>query len=299
MPTTIEKCYQKFITKKRLAGLSEKSVHNYQLFIGMFVKFIGKDTFVDTLTTDMIDAYLDYQVQRPLSMATLATYVRNAKIFLLWLETTYNISVDASEIIVPKTPKTTPRIYSDEDIRLIFSSVSCENDWLRLRNSAMIALMLDSGLRQSEVCYLKHCDVDFTSNILRVHGKGRKERLVPLGTFSKHFIQDYLSICPYESEWLFVARRDGKITNNTLKLLVSKLAKNLPFEFSCHKLRHNFATNYCIDQYEEFGRVDIYSLMAIMGHEDVKTTERYLHFAMQILASKQHVSHLDKIMNIG
>lgn len=299
MPITIDNCLQKFITRKRLAGLAEKSIHDYEMFINMFVKFIGEDTLVDTLTHDMIDAYLDYQVQRPLAMATLATYIRNAKIFLLWVEDTYNVSVNASEIVVPKTPKTTPRIYSADDIRLIFSTISCENEWLRLRNCAMVALMLDSGLRQSEVCRLKHCDVDFNSNILRVHGKGGKERLVPLGAFSKQFILDYLNICPYESDSLFVARNDGTVTNNSLKLTVSKIAKKLPFEFSCHKLRHNFATNYCIDQYEEFGRVDIYSLMAIMGHENIETTERYLHFAMQILASKQHVSHLDKIMQTG
>lgn len=299
MPVAIDKCFQKFITEKRLAGLLEKSIYDYQIFIGMFIDYIGADILVENFSSDMVDTYLNYLVQRPLAMATLATYIRNAKIFLLWLETTYSISVNASKIVIPKTPKTTPRIYSDEDIRLIFCSVSCESEWLRLRNSAMISLMLDSGLRQSEVCRLKHCDIDFVSNIIRVHGKGGKERLVPLGTFSKRFIQDYLNICPFESEWLFVARRNGNVTNNSLKLLISKLGKNLPFEFSCHKLRHNFATNYCIDQYEQFGRVDIYSLMAIMGHENIKTTERYLHFAMQIWASKQHISHLDKIMKTG
>lgn len=296
---TIENALNKYITKKQLAGLADKSIHNYKMFISFFVRFIGEDTPVTALTPDMVDSYLDYQVQRPLSKATLATYIRNAKIFLQWIERTYNVSVDASEIVVPKTPKTAPRIYSNEDIRLIFSAITCENEWLRLRNCAMVALMLDSGLRQSEVCHLKHCDVDFNSNILRVHGKGGKERLVPLGTFSKQFILDYLNICPYESKYLFVARHDGAVTNNTLKLAIRKIAKKLPFEFSCHKLRHNFATNYCIDQYEECGRVDIYSLMAIMGHENIETTEGYLHFAMQVLASKQHVSHLDKIMKTG
>ena len=72
--------------------------------------------------------------------------------------------------------------------------------------------------------------------------------------------------------------------------------KKLPFEFSSHKLRHNFATNYLLDQYERFGQMDIYQLMAIMGHEDISTTRRYLHEANGILAVRGCISHLDKVM---
>ena len=85
------------------------------------------------------------------------------------------------------------------------------------------------------------------------------------------------------------------LTPDSVKHLISKIGKCLPFPFSSHKLRHNFATNYCLDQYEKHGQIDVYSLMILMGHEDVKTTERYLHFAKQIIASRQHISHLDAI----
>ena len=85
------------------------------------------------------------------------------------------------------------------------------------------------------------------------------------------------------------------MTCDSVKHMVYKLADKLDFELSSHKLRHNFATNYCIDQYEARGQVDIYSLMYLMGHEDVETTQRYLHFAMEIIATRNHVSHLDKV----
>ena len=80
-----------------------------------------------------------------------------------------------------------------------------------------------------------------------------------------------------------------------VKNFMWNLAQKLPFEFSSHKLRHNFATNYCIDQYEKHGFVDIYKLMILTGHEDVKTTNRYLHIANQIIVSRESVSHIDKI----
>lgn len=296
---TIEDAYKKFKYSKRLAGLSKKSICDYDLFVGMFIRYIGADMDVHTLSVDIVNDYIEHQVSRDLSRATLATYVRNLKIFLRWIESTCQISVCASDIVVPKTPKTTPRIYSDADIALIFSSISCESEWLTFRNCSMVALMLDSGLRQSEVCSLRKEDVDFHSHILKVHGKGDKERLVPLGRFSKQYIDKYLHVCPFDSPLLFVGRRGEKVTPDALKHLVGKIGRKLPFPFSCHRLRHNFATNYCVDQYTCKGQIDIYSLMAIMGHENVKTTERYLHIAMQIMASRNHISHLDRVMALS
>jgi site-specific recombinase XerD len=86
------------------------------------------------------------------------------------------------------------------------------------------------------------------------------------------------------------------LTANTVRLMVSKLSKQLPFTFSSHKLRHNSAINYCLDQYEKYGTIDIYKLMALLGHEDIKTTRRYLHLANQIIASKSNISHMDKVI---
>ena len=80
-----------------------------------------------------------------------------------------------------------------------------------------------------------------------------------------------------------------------IKFLMQKISNDLDFTFSSHKLRHNFATNYCLDEYEKRGVVDIYKLMVLLGHEDIKTTRRYLYLANQIIASNSNVSHLDKI----
>lgn len=80
-------------------------------------------------------------------------------------------------------------------------------------------------------------------------------------------------------------------------MFVNSLSNKLPFDLSAHKLRHNFATNYILDQYKEKGKVDIYQLKALMGHSDIETTERYLHIANEIIASNNSISHLDNIFN--
>ena len=97
-------------------------------------------------------------------------------------------------------------------------------------------------------------------------------------------------------DYFFLERdRNSPITDNAVKLLVNRMAKKLPFEFSAHKLRHNFATNYCLDQYEANGQIDIYRLKVLLGHSELKTTEMYLHIANEIIASQTHISHLDKV----
>lgn len=88
----------------------------------------------------------------------------------------------------------------------------------------------------------------------------------------------------------------NNICCDAVKHLISKVAKQLPFDFSSHKLRHNFATNYCIDQYEKYGRIDIFQLMSIMGHENIATTQKYLHYAMDIIAARADVSHINKLI---
>lgn len=128
-----------------------------------------------------------------------------------------------------------------------------------------------------------------------VRGKGDKERTVPLGRLTQHFMKEYVAACPFRSDTLFVNCQGDSLTGNTVKLMVARLADVLPFELSSHKLRHNFATNYCIDQYEHKSQVDIYRLMYLMGHEDVETTRRYLHFAYEVIASRDSISHLDRL----
>lgn len=132
---------------------------------------------------------------------------------------------------------------------------------------------------------------------MTVHGKGNKERIVPMGILTQKYLQKYLELCPYESKYFFVGSTGEPLSCNAVKLFVSRLADNLPFELSSHKLRHNFATNYCIDQYRQFSQVDIYHLMYLMGHEDIATTKRYLHIAYEIIASEGCISHLDMVMS--
>ncbi|MBQ8803345.1 MAG: tyrosine-type recombinase/integrase [Tyzzerella sp.] len=293
---TLQLAFDNFIFSRQIQGLAEKSIDCYVSFIKPFVAHIGSDLNISALNRDLVNGYINTLLKRTLSRATVSTYIRHIKIFLKWIEEEYEICVQADKIKVPKTPKKVLHIYTDDEIVQIFNMVHAEEEWLRVRNCCIIALMLDSGLRQNEVCTLLRAEINFQSCTMKICGKGNKERVVPFGKITKHYMTLYNNLCPYQSEYFLVARHGDSLTTNAVKLFMRKIAIQLPFPFSSHKLRHNFATNYCINQYEQHGKVDIYALMLLMGHEDVETTQRYLHFAQQIIATKTSISHLDKVL---
>lgn len=291
----LSEAFEEFILSRRLADLSAKTVKDYRQFIIPFVVAVGSDKGIEDITQGNISTYIETLLNKPLSKATRSTYIRHLKVFLKWLNDNYSVSYEYKRVKVPKSPKKRVKIYSEEELLEIFEHVHAESEWLTIRNQCIIALMYDSGLRQSEVCTLERAKVAYSENRMVVRGKGNKERTVPLGGLTARLMREYLELCPYKSKMVFVNRRGDALTCNAVKLLVSKLSHSLPFELSSHKLRHNFATNYCIDQYEERGQVDIYRLMILMGHEDIETTKRYLHHANEIIGAKDCISHLDKV----
>lgn len=292
---TLQQCFDEFILSRRLADLSPKTVLDYRQFIEPFLRSVSPELPLDELGQDKITCYISGLLGRPLSKSTRSTYIRHLKVFLKWMQEEYPVRYEYKRIKVPKSPKKNVRIYSPDELMEIFSHIRSENDWLTMRNKCIVALMYDSGLRQSEVCSLRRSGVSFGEKRLTVYGKGCKQRTVPLGSLTARFMKEYLSLCPFRSDKVFVSRHGDDLTNNAVKLLISKISSELPFEFSSHKLRHNFATNYCIDQYEEHGQVDIYRLMILLGHEDIETTRRYLHHANEIISTKNCISHLDKL----
>lgn len=282
---------------KKLAGVTDKTLQCYRDFVGAFLRYLGSMPLSD-LTPGIYQGYFLSLYKRQISKASVATYIRHIKIFLKWLQEEYNLPLDAQKIRVPKSPKKNPHIYDDDEIRQIFRVIRKDDSWLSSRNCAVVSLMLDSGLRQNETCTLRRKDLNWQFRYAKVSGKGEKERFVPLGNLSLRFLKEYLEKCPYDGEFVFYTKDGEPMTRNTVKLFMHKLSCGLPFEFSSHKLRHNFATNFLIDQYYEKGSMDIYALLTILGHEDVKTTERYLHIANQVVYSRSHISHMDKVFGL-
>lgn len=293
----IKFAFEKFILDREAKGLSPKSLRNYVEFNRKFLEYIG-DLEMEVLDLDAVRQYAKSLNARKVSKATVAAHMRHIKAFLTWANEEFDLGFPVKKIPIPKTPKKDIHLYNAGEIRTIFQTVSGSVPWIKKRNQVIVALMLDSGLRQAEVCNVLLKDVDFTENVFKVVGKGGKERSVPFGKLAKRLIFRYQDVCPFESPYLLVGNDGKQLTGNAVKLLIQKTKRRVPFELSSHKLRHNFATNYCIDMYERKGTMDPYALMAILGHESMDTTMRYIHLAQEQIACKGSLSHLDMLNNL-
>ena len=292
---TLYDAFLEFVIDRKSQALTFKTLEFYENTLRVFIKYLGRETDISTITHRKIKDYAIELQSRNLSKATVASYLRSVKVFLRWVHGEYSLSFDPARIRVPKSPKKKVHIYSDREIYQIFDLIRASVPWITARNRAMVALMLDSGIRQSEVCGLLREFVDTSSGLMKVYGKGDKERYVPVGTFALRFLDDYLAQCPYQSEYVFLSIDGRPITANTVRQFTYKLQKKLPFEFSSHRLRHNFATNYCLDSLAERKTTGVYDLSIIMGHTSIETTKRYEHLAHELIAANSCISHLDKV----
>lgn len=294
---TVLEALDEFIFEKQVAGLSSSTIDNYRTTLTVFSRYLG-DPSIDSLTYKVVSGYVLYLYDCDLSRASVSSYIRNIRIFLRWVNREYGLSFDPAKVKIPRSPKKVVHIYSDDEIRHIFEVIATSIPWITARNKAIVALMLDSGIRQCEVCNLLRKDVDRERSIMKVTGKGSKERMVPLGNFSIRMLDDYLAQCPYENAYVFMDRIGNPMSKNAVKLFTYRLEKDLPFQFSSHKLRHNFATNYCIDHVHEKGSSDVFDLSILMGHESIETTKKYEHFAHEIIAVENSISHLDSVYDV-
>ena len=295
----LSEAMQLFIRDRQLLYCSPKTIEGYNDVLGRFIRFTG-DIELEELKIQIIRNYNAALVERQISKASVGSYLRTIKAFINYLEDNEYLPEGrlAKKIKVPRQPKKVIQLFTPEEVEKIFEAVEAEEEWLIVRNRLIIALMYDSGLRQGEIPKLTFKETDFANKVMLVHGKGDKERLVPFGRVTDELLRDYMKLCPFkESELLIIGRRGEPVTNDSIKKMMHRLSEKTGLvELSCHKLRHNFATNWCIQGYERDGYVDNIKLAVLMGHEDLATTQRYMHAAQSIVSTTHFRSHLDDII---
>ncbi|MCB9678504.1 MAG: site-specific tyrosine recombinase XerD [Alphaproteobacteria bacterium] len=191
----------------------------------------------------------------------------------------------------PRFTHPLPTVLSFETVEALLDAPDRSTP-LGARDAAMLAVLYSSGLRVSELVKLPWRNVDAEVGLLRVHGKGDKERLVPVGQRALEAIRSYLqtsrpaldpgNACPA----LFVSKRGSAMTRQNFWVRITQYAKlvGIPGKVSPHVLRHSFATHLL-----EHG-ADLRSLQAMLGHADISTTQIYTHVSRARLA-RMHREH--------
>ena len=233
------------------------------------------------------------ELSMTLRAASQARYISTLRRFYRHLLARGQIIADPTlKIAMPAKPSRLPKVLSEKQVEALLG-VPQTDTLLGLRDRAMLETLYATGLRVSELVGLKLHEVNFDMGVVRVFGKGSKERLVPLGEEAIDWMRDYLAearpalLNGQQSDDLFVTKRGSAMTRQAFWQLIKRhavLAGIDPARLSPHVLRHAFATHLL-----NHG-ADLRVVQLLLGHSDISTTQIYTHIARERLKSlhKQH-----------
>jgi integrase/recombinase XerD len=288
------KRFKRFLQVEK--GLSENSVYSYTYDLKKFNEFLeDQNKSILSATQDDILRFLaNEKTKKQNSSRTLARSLAAIRQFYSYMSisTGGNIQNPSVKIETPQIQKSLPDFLSREELESLFNSIS-EDDIYELRDKTIFELLYSCGLRISEAIELKFHDIDFENKLIRVMGKGSKERIVPMGEQAIKLIRLYISksrpviLGTRASEFLFISKKGSLLNRKSVWRLIkgycarTDLVKNI----TPHTLRHSFATHLL-----ENG-ADLRSVQELLGHMDISTTQVYTHLArkqMQEIHKKFH-----------
>jgi len=232
----------------------------------------------------------------PVSAATVHGHVRTLRAFFGWLVAEGLIETSpARDLKPPKVCRKVVSTLSDDEIRAILGVLAPVNS-SNARNQTIVMLLLDTGLRMGELINLKMDDVHMNEGLLKVMGKGKKERIVPMGSNAQRALQRYLFRYrpkPLHSaiEKVFLSVLGKPLTENGMKLIFHRLAKKSGVvRLHAHLCRHTFATRFLING------GDVFTLQQILGHSTLEMVRHYVNLAANHVAIQhQKFSPLDRL----
>jgi len=282
-------------------GVSPHTLRSYGLDIRQFARFLGGQGFHDMVPgptrwqeVDPIDvrAFLASGYGR-LSPATLGRKLSALRTFFNFLVRenllTRNPALSVDRI---KQAEKHPDFLSVDDMFRILEVPSSDSP-LGVRDRAMLELLYGAGIRVGELVGLNLADLDLRERLLLVRGKGRKERIVPMGSKAKEALQTYLGLRSTafgkspDPEALFLNYRGGRLTSRSVERIVKRycLLAGLVRDVGPHALRHSFATHLLA------GGADLRAIQELLGHASLSTTQRYTHVAVEQLMEVYDKAH--------
>lgn len=276
-------------------GLSENSLSSYRSDLCLYEKWLSDQKAADILqcTEVEIQSYFAWLLGRGYSSKTLARLLSCFRGFYQYAKREGLISIDPTLTIdAPKLGRKLPDLLSEEEVERLLLAPDVD-DTIELRDRAMLELLYASGLRVSELVHLELADISLTQGIIRVMGKGSKERIVPMGLEAMEWLERYFLVsrpsllADKQAAECFLSRRGQGMTRQAFWYRIKHygvragIAKNL----SPHTVRHAFATHLLNNG------ADLRVVQLLLGHSDLSTTQIYTHIATARLQSIHQEHH--------
>ena len=269
-------------------GLSNNTVKAYEADISSFFQWLdNEDLKYKNLQEDHINQYISFLFQRKMRSSSVNRKISSIKSFYIFLvKRNFVINSPLNDLVTPKQEKYLPESMSEAEVDKLLNSPDVSNK-IENRDKAMIEMLYATGMRISELVNLKITDVDMKRCVVKVFGKGSKERLVPFGETALDSLKSYLNDREQSSsKEIFLSNRGKKMTRVAFwqRVKIYLIRENLKNSISPHTLRHAFATHLLNRG------ADLRSVQLLLGHSDLSTTQIYTHIAKQRLSDvlKKH-----------
>jgi integrase/recombinase XerD len=276
-------------------GLSDNSIKSYDFDLILFKKFLDLNKIKDTphnckSETVKIYLYKNLSDKKSRSQARSISALKSFFNYLVFEGLIKDSPI--SNIEAPKLERKLPEVLTEDEINQLIKSVDL-NHVFGQRNKTIIEVLYGTGIRVSELVNLKLSNIFFKESILKVNGKGDKERFVPLGKIASTEIKTYINIRDRmkidskNTDILFINRYGRKLTRSMIFKIITDASRSIGLEkkISPHTLRHSFATHLLKNG------ADLRTIQLILGHESITTTEIYTHldtFHLEEVLKKYH-----------
>lgn len=263
-------------------NLSKNTISSYRNDIAAFNSLL-KDCGIDDpseISSEHISNFFKSLKELGLSNTSAARYFSSLKGFFSYLmRNNYIIKNPIDKIPAPKLSKKLPEVLTVNEIESILSKPKV-NDKLGVRDKAILELFYACGTRVSELIYLKTADLFLKEEVIRVFGKGSKERIIPIGSSAIEWVEEYqkksrpLLLKKLKSEgFLFLNSRGSKLSRMGIWKIIDRYVKEAKIKKAVHPhtFRHSFATHLLE------GGADLRAVQEMLGHADISTTQIYTH----------------------
>ncbi|WP_265457062.1 tyrosine recombinase XerC [Enterococcus sp. HY326] len=278
-------------------GYSEKTQQAYQEDVEDFLEFLRLSGDEEYLKIDHLDvrAYLALLAEKKYSRNSLSRKIASLRSFYQFLLKQQVLEENPfSYVHLKRGSIRLPRFFYEDEMTALFESVQGEKS-LDLRNRALLEVLYGSGLRLSEAADLEMKALDFDNEVMLIHGKGNKERYVPLGSFAADALQDYFTngreplMKKYGQEHskVFINHRGEAITPTGIEYVLNQVIKksSLNSDIHPHMLRHTFATHLLNNG------ADMRTVQELLGHANLSTTQIYAHVTKESLQKNYRNFH--------
>ena len=273
-------------------GLAENSLTAYAQDLRLFQDFLtGRNVRLEDVTDDTIFLYLMFARQKGLTSRSLARKLASLRGLFAYVVAEGWLAANPAKLIeTPKLPKGLPDVLTRQEMNALLAKPLLETN-LGFRDRTMLELLYACGLRVSELITLTPLDFDAQAGLLRVFGKGSKERLTPIHSLAQELLSRYIKTVrpafkPVQ-DTLFLNRSGKGLTRQAVWKLIKRYARlsGIDKEISPHSLRHSFATHLLE------GGADLRTVQILLGHADIAATEIYTHVQADRLIGVHRAHH--------